>query len=240
VTGLQLTAAAEHDRAQWEREYERRGCYCCVSPPCGSCTHPGNPANQAEDDTCWETATPLLFAVGDLALRSRAIVAFSKVTDEEWLTIAKTVTHPELVDRLIAHAQRTPYFDLDGYMERWWLHPAEDDKQSPLASIRIHHILRADHERHLHNHPWAARTIILKGWYRERRMVGGVEVETTLHAGDTAAIGVDTFHSIDEVSPGGVWTMFFMSPWQKTWGFDTDHGFVPWRTYLNVPENAEG
>jgi len=29
----------------------------------------------------------------------------------------------KLVDRLIARAKRTPYFHLDGYMNRWWLVP---------------------------------------------------------------------------------------------------------------------
>jgi len=47
-----LTQQADDDRADWESKYE--GCSCHISPPCGSCVHPGNPANQDEDDSCWE------------------------------------------------------------------------------------------------------------------------------------------------------------------------------------------
>jgi len=46
-----LTQEAEDERVDWERHYG--DCSCHLSPPCGSCTHPGNPANQAEDDSCW-------------------------------------------------------------------------------------------------------------------------------------------------------------------------------------------
>lgn len=51
-----LTAAAQADRDDFEAD---RGCCSChVSPPCGYCTHPGNPANQEENEECWEPAPP--------------------------------------------------------------------------------------------------------------------------------------------------------------------------------------
>lgn len=235
----QLTTDAQHDRDAWGREHERSGCTCFLSPPCGHCMHPGHPGNQEGDD-CWEPAASLLFAVGDLVLHARSIVEFSDITDAEWTTIARAVAVPAIAERLIALSKRTPYFDLDGYMERGWIYDAEAAGRPERASVRVHHILRADRERDKHNHPWEARTIILKGWYRERRVVDGIDVVTTRRAGDTAPIGTDTFHSIEEVSPGGVWTLFFMSPWKKGWGFDTADGFVPWREYLGVPEGVEG
>jgi hypothetical protein len=49
-----LTAEAEADRADWDREHSDYGCRCHISPPCNSCVHPGNPMNQEEDDSCWE------------------------------------------------------------------------------------------------------------------------------------------------------------------------------------------
>lgn len=53
--GMRLTAAAQDDRDQFESKYGDRGnCSCHLSPPCGSCLHPGNPNNQDEDDSCWE------------------------------------------------------------------------------------------------------------------------------------------------------------------------------------------
>lgn len=51
---LVLTAEAEHERMVFDREFDNAGCTCFISPPCSRCTHPGNPDNQAEDETCWE------------------------------------------------------------------------------------------------------------------------------------------------------------------------------------------
>lgn len=52
--GMSLTQEADDDRADFMRDCEDRGCSCFISPPCGFCTHPGNPRNQDECDECWE------------------------------------------------------------------------------------------------------------------------------------------------------------------------------------------
>lgn len=52
--GMILTPWAEDDALDFYREYGLGNCSCFISPPCGSCTHPGNPLNQAETDECWE------------------------------------------------------------------------------------------------------------------------------------------------------------------------------------------
>lgn len=49
-----LTAQAEEERAEFDRLYGTSGCSCHISPPCGCCTHPGNPINQEMDDSAWE------------------------------------------------------------------------------------------------------------------------------------------------------------------------------------------
>lgn len=165
------------------------------------------------------------------------------LNETEWAAIARIASLPSIRRLLVARAQKTPYFHLDGYMNRWWLFnptPPKNDgagrQWEDLPSVRIHHILRADEGRDPHNHPWAARSIVLAGWYRERRDEGVI----TRREGDTFEIGADTFHHIEEVSPGGVWTMFISGPWQHVWGFRTPEGFVPWREYLGVPDGQEG
>lgn len=64
-----LTPEAEAERDQFEAVYGRDGnCSCHISPPCGSCMHPGNPRSQEEDETAWmdapaeEPSQPLSFA----------------------------------------------------------------------------------------------------------------------------------------------------------------------------------
>lgn len=168
-----------------------------------------------------------------------------------WGAVAKVVSIPAVASYLIKRSQRTPYFNLPGYMNRWWLFNGYGNDQSVpdaqracirrfswLPSIRIHHILRADTARDLHDHPWDARTIILKGWYSERRLINKPcrhEV-CKLHLrqpGDTAELNYGEYHSIDEVSDGGVWTMFITYKYQGTWGFLVNGVKVPWREYTN-------
>lgn len=161
-----------------------------------------------------------------------------------WQIVADVVSTPIVRDYLIKRAMRTPYFHLEGYMNRYWLFNAYDfdvkDKYkrkkesiSWLPSIRIHHILRKDEDRALHDHPWDARTIILKGWYLER--LYGNTIPQMRIEGDTRAIKFGEYHSIDEVSEGGVWTMFFTWKYMGVWGFLVDGVKVPWRTYLGEP-----
>lgn len=50
----QLTQWAEDALAEWELLHGDRGCTCFTSPPCPSCTHPGNPSNLESTDDAWE------------------------------------------------------------------------------------------------------------------------------------------------------------------------------------------
>jgi hypothetical protein len=50
-----LTDAAQANRDEFEAEYGGGDCSCHISPPCNSCLHPGNPANQDDNDNCWTT-----------------------------------------------------------------------------------------------------------------------------------------------------------------------------------------
>lgn len=152
-----------------------------------------------------------------------------------WNIAASVLSRPFISKWLIAYAQRAPYFHLDGYMERWWVfnpydHESRKTKWPFSRSIRVHHILRPDSSRDPHDHPWDARTIILKGWYVESRDDG-------LHnrmTGDTAAIGSDEFHNIVDVSPGGVYTLFITGDYKHRWGFRVDGAKVPHTEYVET------
>lgn len=165
-----------------------------------------------------------------------------------WRLIARTLaSNPRLVGWLIRRAQRTPYTHItsqDGqhlYMGRWWLFNPygrdADGEQTParipwLPSVRIHHICRADQDRHLHDHPWNARTIILRGWYLEQLhgQIGMVGREP----GYTGRLLFGQYHRIADVSPDGVWTLFITGRQRGTWGFLVDGKKVPWREYLGL------
>lgn len=49
-----LTQRAQDDRDEFDIISISSCCSCHINPPCGYCTHPGNPHNQDEDIDCWE------------------------------------------------------------------------------------------------------------------------------------------------------------------------------------------
>jgi hypothetical protein len=161
-----------------------------------------------------------------------------------WRLIAWLVTRPRVTQWLLQRAARTPYtfiYDSDGslYMRRWWLfnpYPGEDSgdglpRFSWLPSARVHHIVRPDRDRNLHDHPWDARTIILDGYYVEKRDDGQTYYRSR---GDTASIAHNDFHTITHVDPVlGAVTLFITWRYRHTWGFK-----VPYREYLGLPAKS--
>ena len=156
--------------------------------------------------------------------------------------IAKIVSIPAVFNYLLKRAKKTPYTHIYGetdgvlYMERYWLlnpYPASD-KPGVLSwlpiSIRIHKIVKEDDDRHLHDHPWNARTFILKGWYHEERLDGFNRREK----GDTARLNFGEYHRITQVCEGGVYTIFVTGKYQGTWGFLVDGIKVKYYTYLGL------
>lgn len=155
-----------------------------------------------------------------------------------WQLLAWVVSRPAIADYLIKKSQWTPYFHLHGYMRRWWLFNRYSEIGSMeqieprfrwLPSIRVHHILREDRAEHPHDHPWDARTIILKGWYVEQTEDG---VRRLRWEGDTRAIRFGEYHHIEKVSPRGTFTLFITWKYIGTWGFLVDGKKVPWKQYL--------
>ncbi|MHA2063638.1 MAG: hypothetical protein ACXABY_04560 [Candidatus Thorarchaeota archaeon] len=109
---------------------------------------------------------------------------------------------------------------LDGYMERWIL-------KTPFGSIRLHHILRSDNDRHLHDHPWSFTSILLTNGYTE------VTEDGEKHWPQFSVIEVKAEDRHRLVLSRPVWTLVFAGPKIREWGFWTDTGFVHWQDYPN-------
>lgn len=198
-----------------------------------------------------------------------------------WACIAWLVTRRIVTDWLIRRAQRTPYSHIrskDGasiYMRRWWLFNPygkdNDGEQEParitwLPSIRVHHILRPDVDRHLHDHPWNARTIVLRGWYKEERYKDKVRAADMMRhciehyrpakAWDTqgqiykppmravllreqrytGCLLFGEYHRIKDLPPEGVITLFFTWRYLGSWGFDVNGRKVHHSDYHRVQQ----
>lgn len=145
----------------------------------------------------------------------------------------------KLVDWLIRRAMRTPYIHLDGYMERYWLAPYGS---LPFGiAVRVHRILRSDNDRHLHDHPWAFLSVVLRGGYHEERLArsyGKVELRRRVWRGpgsiafrratDWHQLHLPTIVDADQ----SCWTLFLSFRAQQKWGFLVDGKKVLAKAYL--------
>lgn len=174
-----------------------------------------------------------------------------------WSAVARILARRAVVEWLIRRARRTPYSPIikndELYMERFWLFNAYPDTGQSGAdrrggfplSMRLHHIVLPDQDRDLHDHPWNARTVILRGWYDEVRMERPyrsvwdfiqVPVRYRRAAGRTSTLKYGEYHCISALSDGGVWTLFITGRYRGGWGFLVNGVKVPWRRYLGLPD----
>ena len=93
------------------------------------------------------------------------------------------------------------------YLRRWVVNCG-------LFSIRLHHWLGSDDQRHLHDHPWAFITIVLRGGYidrddtrKDRLLPGSIRVRSATYK-----------HSV-RVRPSGCWSLVLTGPEVREWGF---------------------
>jgi hypothetical protein len=159
--------------------------------------------------------------------------------------IGSIVIMPAIRDRLIAIAQRDPDDHIMSadksqvYMYRYWLFNkitmAKEGESTVTGkrkyrfipfSLRIHHIVMPDLDRHLHDHPFNARTWILKGGYDEVRLSEPLTLfddramfEYTRLVGDTTTLGFDKYHRITKLHGGEAWTLFMFGRYLGPWGF---------------------
>ncbi len=157
-----------------------------------------------------------------------------------WRLLAWVVSREPVAAWLLHQAMRTPYapvMSADGqtvYMDRWWLFNAYDPSTYEAKhgwcpiSVRVHFIKAPDSDRHLHDHPWNARSIILDGGYVERRPGGRFFVR---RPGDTTELKFGEYHKITNVMGTGALTLFITGRYRGPWGFWVDGAKVPWREY---------
>ncbi len=93
------------------------------------------------------------------------------------------------------------------YIKRWVF-------SCPFFSLRLHHWLASDDQRHYHDHPWWYVTLILKGGYIDRSPKENI----VLVAGDFAFRKATHQHTV-EVAKGGCWSLLFTGPEKRVWGF---------------------
>ena len=139
---------------------------------------------------------------------------------------------------LIARAQRrAPDFVIGSedrpYLRRWWLIP-----RNPVLNIYLHHFMRSDDDRALHDHPWANCSVLLRGMYVEHTIAaGGIHQHRLLFAGDWRIRWTGKLaHRIDLID-GPCWTLFITGFRYREWGFHCHRGWVHWQRFT-ATDNA--
>lgn len=133
------------------------------------------------------------------------------------------------------------------YMDRWYIIPPQWNL--PFC-VRLHHILRHDQARVPHNHPYAFKSIVLRGFYVEEQILGvppmeeGCEwiafpVREVYHFPfKWHKIARQRYHRITEMSAGGVWTVIVhpRKPKEYEWGYLGEGGkHIPHAEYNRPP-----
>lgn len=144
-----------------------------------------------------------------------------------------------LAPRLIALSDKRPPDvviggDADPYMRRWWLIP-----RNRWFNIYLHHFMRSDDDRALHDHPWWNFSILLRGRYVEHSIsAGGINRKVERRAGQMKFRGAKAAHRI-ELIDGPCWTVFVTGPVLRSWGFHCRRGWVHWKQFTKPEKPGE-
>lgn len=126
--------------------------------------------------------------------------------------------------------QRSPDIVIGGeerpYLRRWYVVP-----RNPFFNVYLHHFLRSDDDRALHDHPWWNFSFLLDGCYLEHTIAaGGVNHRAFRQTGDFKFRRARAAHRVELVD-GPCWTLFITGPRIREWGFHCPHGWRHWRDF---------
>lgn len=103
--------------------------------------------------------------------------------------------------------------------------PAVKERLGFLPTVYLHCFYRPDHDRDLHNHPWAGTSLLLSGGYVEERWMGHPASSGAFKrfkvfvAGNVNKLDASTYHRVDTLLAERVWTLFIIGPKTQSWGF---------------------
>ena len=123
----------------------------------------------------------------------------------------------------------------DPYLRRWWILP-----RNRFFNIYLHHIMKSDDDRALHDNPWWNVSIILKGGYLEimpQKMLvrwAGDVIFRRANAAHRLVLPND--NKTNAIRP--CWSLFITGRKVREWGFLCPQGWRHWRDFIGV-KNGE-
>lgn len=148
-------------------------------------------------------------------------------TLREWAlsTLQRRVTQKREPDFIIGEADNP-------YLRRWFVIP-----RNRFFNIYLHHFLRSDDDRAVHDHPWAFGSWLMQGSYMETTEIEGRRQSSHVPEG-SFRFRRSTFAHIIELHEGPVWTLFLTGPRQREWGFHCPKGWRHWRDFTAPETNG--
>lgn len=116
----------------------------------------------------------------------------------------------------------------DPYLRRWHLLP-----RNKWFNIYLHHFLRSDDDRALHDHPYQNVSILLRGQYMEHLADGRVRTRRAPQVIFRAATTAHRIHLFGGKSPQPAWTLFITGPRVREWGFWCGNRWVHQKDFGN-------
>jgi hypothetical protein len=141
------------------------------------------------------------------------------------------------------------------YLRRWFIYPRVLDNTKMKRRLYLHKFYTGDTDRHLHDHPWSFKSLILWNGYFEVRfnpewlkwqqwqkfgLERGPEPPQTLTnwygPGSLLTRGAAWAHSVKLATNGDgsvkhAWSLVWTSAKERSWGFHTEQGWCWWRKY---------
>lgn len=111
------------------------------------------------------------------------------------------------------------------HFRRWRLLP------TPLFSIYIHKIYKADEDEYMHDHPWNYFNMILHGSYTEKYFDDDMEQLKYLTPGNCGFNMATRFHKIEKLNSLVVTTLFITGRRKRDWGYKIGECWVQHAAY---------
>jgi hypothetical protein len=124
----------------------------------------------------------------------------------------------------------------DPYLLRWWIIP-----RNRFFNIYLHHILRSDDDRALHDHPWWNVSLVVGGGYTECIPTDRTNlVYRKVWRGPSSVVArrPSAAHRLEVPSGKPAVTLFITGPRVREWGFWCPQGWKPWQRFTSFAETG--
>lgn len=111
----------------------------------------------------------------------------------------------------------------DLYLERWNIIP-----RNKWFGLYLHHFIVSDDARAFHDHQYDNISLLLWGSYLEITPHGSFKRYPFWPVFRRAA----DQHRVDLINKAPVWSLFFMGPRYREWGFQCPQGWVHWTKFV--------